>query len=113
MAAIEAWKEIIWLKRYLRVLGFPHQEDIVYCDSQSVKDLIKNFMYHSFTKHIDIHYHQLREAIEGRKLNLSKVNTNDNLAEKLNKVATQEKHKLCVDIDGLRIVKWRPEGEIC
>ncbi|KAI3740618.1 hypothetical protein L2E82_31087 [Cichorium intybus] len=113
IAAVEAGKELIWLKRFLQELGFPQAEYIIHCDSQSAMDLSKNSMYHSRTKHIDIRYHWLREAIERGELKLSKINTNDNPADMLTKVVTQDKHKLCADIVGLRIVQQRLEGEIC
>ena len=70
-------------------------------------------MYHSRTKHIDVRYHWLREAIDKDELKLSKVSTNDNPADMLTKVVTHEKHKLCADIVGLRNVRQRLEGEIC
>ena len=101
------------MKRFFQELGFPQEEYIIHCDSQSAMDLSKNSMYHSHTKHIDIHYHWLREAIEGRELKLLKINTNNNPTDMLTKVVTQEKHKLCAEIVGMRIVGRRLEGEIC
>ena len=57
IAATEAGKEMIWLKRFLQELGLNQMEYIVYCDSQSAIDLSKNSMYHARTKHIDVRYH--------------------------------------------------------
>jgi hypothetical protein len=113
ISAVEAGKELLWLKRFLQELGFSQQEYIILCDSQSAIDLSKNSMYHSRTKHIDVRYHWLREAIDKDELKLSKVSTNDNPADMLTKVVTHEKHKLCADIVGLRNVRQRLEGEIC
>lgn len=56
------------------------------CDIQNAMDLSKNLMYHSLTKHIDIHYHRLREEIEGRELKFLKINTNNNPSDMLTKV---------------------------
>ncbi|KAL4561013.1 hypothetical protein LXL04_033173 [Taraxacum kok-saghyz] len=113
IVAVEAGKELIWLKRFLQELGFLQQEYIIHCDSQSAMDLSKNSMYHSRTKHIDVRYHWLRQAIEEGLLKLSKIDTNYNPADMLTKVVTQDKHKLCTDIVGLKIVERRLEGEIC
>ena len=110
IAEVEAGKELIWLKRFLRELGFPQWEYIIHCDSQSAMDLSKNSMYHSRTKHIDVRYHWLRQAIEEGELKLSKIDTNYNPADMLTKVVMQDKHKLCTDIVGLRIVERRLEG---
>lgn len=57
IAATEAGKEMIWLKRFLKELGLNHMEYNVYCESQSAIDMSKNSMYHARTKHIDVRYH--------------------------------------------------------
>ena len=57
IAATEAGKEMILLKRFLQDLGLNQMEYIVYCDSQSAIDLSKNSMYHVRTKYIDVRYH--------------------------------------------------------
>ena len=43
---------------------FKQREYIIYCNSQSTIDLSKNIMYHARTKHIDVRYHWIKEAIE-------------------------------------------------
>lgn len=113
IAAVEAGKELMWLKRFLQELGFRQEEYTIHCDSQSALDLSKNSMYHSRTKHIDVRYHWLREAVEQQDLKLSKIDTNDNPADMLTKVVPYEKHKLCSDIVGLRSIQQNLEGEIC
>ena len=52
MAVIEAGKEVIWMKDFIRELGIRHDEFRLYCDSQSAIHLAKNAAYHSRTKHI-------------------------------------------------------------
>ena len=56
IAANEAGKEILWLKRFLQELGLKQDGYVVNCDSQSVIDLSKNSMYHSRSKHIEVRY---------------------------------------------------------
>ena len=64
IAATEYDKEMIWLKRFIQVLGLNQMEYIVYCDIPSAIDLSKNSMYLARTKHIDIRYHCIREEVE-------------------------------------------------
>ena len=59
IAATEASKEMLWMKRFLLELGLSQLAYVVFCDSQSAMDLSKNSMYHSRTKHIDVRYHWL------------------------------------------------------
>ena len=46
IAANEAGKEMLWLKRFLQELGLKQDGYVVNCDSQSAIDLSKNSMYH-------------------------------------------------------------------
>lgn len=60
IAATEAAKEMLWMKRFLQDLGLKQNVFVLNCDSQSALDLSKNATYHSQTKHIDVRYHWLR-----------------------------------------------------
>ncbi|WOH01606.1 hypothetical protein DCAR_0520990 [Daucus carota subsp. sativus] len=101
IAMTEAGKELKWLKGFLQELGFPQKEYIIHCDSQSAMDLSKNSMYHSRTKHINVRYHWLRDAVEQQEFKLSKINTNENPADMLTKAVAREKIGLCRDIIGM------------
>ena len=74
IAATEAAKEMLWMKRFpivdARELGVRQDEYVVFCDSQSAMDLSKNATYHSRTKHIDVRYHWLRDVVD-KQSNLS------------------------------------------
>ena len=70
IAATEAAKEMLWMKRFLLELGVRQDEYVVFCDSQSAMDLSKNATYHSRTKHIDVRYHWLRDVVD-KQSNLS------------------------------------------
>ena len=64
IAANEAGKEMLSLKRFLQELGLKQDGNVVNCDSQSAIDLSKNSMYHSRSKHIEVRYHWLRLVVE-------------------------------------------------
>ena len=101
VAATEAGKEMLWLKRFFQELGVQKEEYVVYCDSQSAIDLSKNTMYHARTKHIDVRYHWLRLAIEEKAFKLKKIHTDENAADMLTKVIPKEKFELCVGLAGM------------
>ena len=101
IAAVEAGKEMLWLKRFLRELGLEQGEYVVLCDSQSAMDLRKNAMYHARTKHIDVRYHWLRDVIEERHLKLKKVHTDKNGADMLTKVVLGSKLDVCSKLVGM------------
>ncbi|KAM2380536.1 hypothetical protein EV1_040838 [Malus domestica] len=101
IAATEACKELLWLKRFLQELGFKQSDYGVYCDSQSALDLSKNTAYHSRTKHIDIRYHWIRDAIENKMLQLKKIHTDNNSSDMLTKVVTKSKLEFCIKAAGM------------
>ncbi|GAB2220383.1 hypothetical protein Drorol1_Dr00008032, partial [Drosera rotundifolia] len=101
IAATEAGKEMLWIKRFLQELGISQPEYQVHCDSQSALDLSKNAIYHSRTKHIDVRYHWIREVMEQQQLTLVKISTKENPADMLTKIVTRDKLKLCADIAGM------------
>ena len=86
IAASEAGKEMVWLKRFLQVLGLHQIEYVIYCDSQSAIDLSKNTMYHARTKHIDVRCHWIREKIEDGSMQVMKIPFIENPSDMLTKV---------------------------
>ena len=101
VAATEACKELLWLKRFLQELGFKQQRYVVLCDNQSAIHLAKNSMFHKRTKHIDVRYHWIRDAIEDGLFELDKVHTDDNGSDTLTKPLAREKLKVCCSIAGM------------
>ncbi|GLU00920.1 hypothetical protein SLE2022_182550 [Rubroshorea leprosula] len=48
--AVEACKELLWMKRFTRELGFAQKRYVVYCDSQSAVHLSKNSTFHALPR---------------------------------------------------------------
>lgn len=102
MAASEAVKEAIWLRNLLTELGVQQEpKSVVFCDNQSALHLIKNTAYHERTKHIDVRYHFIREAVSERDILVKKVSTHDNPADMLTKPVTSNKFKHCLNLSGV------------
>ena len=57
IAATEASKELLWLKKFVRELGFDQGKYVLFCDNQSAIHLSKHTCFHSRSKHIDVRYH--------------------------------------------------------
>jgi hypothetical protein len=62
----------------------------VYEDNQGTIDLVHNPIHHHRTKHIDVRYHYVREAVEHDQVLISKVPTRDNRADLFTKPVTFE-----------------------
>ncbi|KAK8931081.1 hypothetical protein KSP39_PZI016518 [Platanthera zijinensis] len=103
IAVTEAGKELLWMKRFVRELGFTQDRYMLMCDNQSAIHLGKNSMFHSRSKHIDTRYHWIRDVVEKKELELLKVHTDDNGADMLTKVVTRGKFETCVRIVGMAV----------
>src|SRR5882762_7167445 len=65
VAQTHAAKELIWLRTILGELNSPFEEPTTLnCDNQGAIALAKDNKFHARTKHIDIRYHFIREAVE-------------------------------------------------
>ncbi|CAA0815345.1 Unknown protein [Striga hermonthica] len=55
-------------------------------------------MYHSRTKHIDVRYHWLRQAVDEQQFKLDKIHTDENPTDMMTKVVTGGKLQLCAEL---------------
>lgn len=83
IAASEATKELMWLKRLVRCLDEELSKDlpILHLDNESAIKLTKNSEHHKRSKHIDTRYHYIREKYAKRKFVLKSVGTEFQLAD--------------------------------
>ena len=70
--------EVAWLQKLLTDLGQSvHDAVVIYCDNISSIMLANNPVYHSRTKHIEVHYHFVREKALVGEVDLVYVNTEE------------------------------------
>ncbi len=66
---------------------------VIYYDNISNILLANNSVYHAKTKHIEMHYHFIREKILARKINLIYVSIEDQVANIFTKALSIDKLK--------------------
>jgi len=67
---------------------------VIYCDNISSILLAHNPVYHARTKHIEVHYHFIREkVIAKKKINLIHVSTEDQVVNIFTKALGTDKLK--------------------
>jgi hypothetical protein len=87
MALSDCVKECIWTQQLLsELVTKPVGAVIVYEDNQGAIALATNNGYHARTKHIDIRYHFVREKIERGAIQLTYIETANQLADFLTKL---------------------------
>ncbi|KOC58971.1 Copia protein [Habropoda laboriosa] len=94
MSMSEATKEAIYLRRFLRTLGFESQSRIqLYCDNQGAIKLAENPVFHNRTKHIDVRHHFVRDALRDKAIELKYVPTGEMVADVLTKGLPGPRHR--------------------
>jgi len=66
---------------------------VIYCDNINSILLANNPIYHARTKHIEVHYHFIREKVLAKKINLIHVSTKDQVADIFTKALGIDKLK--------------------
>jgi hypothetical protein len=54
---------------------------VIYCDNVSSILYVNNLLYHARTKHIEVHYHFIKEKIPTKEINLIHVNIKNQVAD--------------------------------
>jgi len=84
-----ATKEALWLWGFISKIREPQQGLItVNCDNQGAIALSKDNKFHSWTKHIDLWYHFIREAVKDDKITFTYILTEENVSDIFTKALT-------------------------
>lgn len=91
-------KEATWLRGLLSELKVCSNltPTIINCDNQSSIKLAKNPVFHARTKHIEVHYHHVRDKVLSKVIDLQHVGTLGQSADILTKALGRqlfEKHR--------------------
>ena len=106
MAKTYAAKEGIWLKTFVKEMnGKAIRPLTIMGDNQGAIALAKDNRFHARTKHIDLQYHFIREAVKKGKVKMEYIPTKDNVANIFMKALPKPKFKQFVGMLGLAIMK--------
>ena len=98
-ALVEATKEAIWIKDLLIELGFLEQNSTtIFCDNQSSIKISKNPIYHSKTKHFEIHLHFVRDMVKKKAVQIVYIPTGQQAADIFTKALGRIKFETCRDL---------------
>ena len=103
VAQAHAAKEALWLRTFLAELqSEPECRITINSDNQGAIALSRDNKYHSRTKHIDVRYHFIREAVEDEKLLVQYIPTDENPADIFTKPLAKVKFRRFSELLGLR-----------
>jgi hypothetical protein len=82
VAQMHAAKEGIWLRNFVsEIQGEENKPVTISCDNQGAIALAKDNKFHVRTKHIDLRYQFICEAVEHGKIKVKYIPTDDNVSD--------------------------------
>ena len=103
IAQMHAAKEVIWMKNFVNEIRGQQGKVIgIYCDNQGAIALVKDNKFHLQTKHIDLRYHFVREAVEDNKIRFEYILMDENVADIFTKALPRPRFMGFVESLGLR-----------
>nr|GEW55194.1 hypothetical protein [Tanacetum cinerariifolium] len=85
VAAANCCGQVLWIQNQMLDYGFNFLNIKIYIDNESTICIVKNPVFHSKTKHIEIRHHFIRDAYEKKLIPVLKIHTDDNVADLLTK----------------------------
>ncbi|THH15817.1 hypothetical protein EW146_g4714 [Bondarzewia mesenterica] len=108
VAATHAVKEAIWLQSFLcDIFDIPKSKALpvtLHCDNQSAIALACDNTFHARTKHINIRFHFIREAVENGKIAIFYCPIEDMAADLFMKALSRPKVEKFVELIGLQAI---------
>ncbi|GJY75236.1 hypothetical protein Tco_0480352 [Tanacetum coccineum] len=101
VAAANYYGQVLWIQNQMLDYGFNFMNTKIYIDNESAICIVKNLVFHSKTKHIEIRYHFIRDSYEKRLIQVIKIHTGHNVADLLTKAFNVSRFKFLVASIGM------------
>ncbi|GKA29717.1 hypothetical protein Tco_0715962 [Tanacetum coccineum] len=85
IAASNCYGQVLWLQNQLLYYGYNFMKTKIHVDNESAICVVKNHVYHSKTKHIEIRHHFIRDSYKKKLIEMVKIHTDYNVADLLTK----------------------------
>ncbi|GJW94669.1 hypothetical protein Tco_0174341 [Tanacetum coccineum] len=108
---------VLWIQNQMLDYGFNFMNTKIFIDNESTICIVKNPVFHSKTKHIEIRHHFIRDCYEKKLIQVIKIHTDHNVIDLLTKafdVSRKSKifsGKVTPLVDSMLVQNQAPEGE--
>ncbi|GJZ17476.1 putative ribonuclease H-like domain-containing protein [Tanacetum coccineum] len=85
IAASNCCRQVLWIQNQLLDCGYNFMQTKIHIDNESTIYIVKNPVFHSKTKHIEIWHHFIRDSYEKKLIQMIKIHTGQNAADLLTK----------------------------
>ncbi|GJY18250.1 putative ribonuclease H-like domain-containing protein [Tanacetum coccineum] len=93
VAASNCYGQVLWIQNQLLDYGYNFMNTKIFIDNESTICIVKNLVFHSKTKHIEIRHHFIRDSNEKKLIQMIKLHTDQNVADLLIKAFDWIIHK--------------------
>nr|GEU34759.1 hypothetical protein [Tanacetum cinerariifolium] len=111
VAAASCCRQVLWIQNQMLDYGFNLMNTKIYTNNKSTVCIVKNPVFHSKTRHIEIRHHFIIDSYEKKLIQVIKIHTDHNVADLLTKAfdayiyccqmkVNAVKHKLTTAGDG-------------
>ncbi|GJW17406.1 hypothetical protein Tco_0024842, partial [Tanacetum coccineum] len=80
---------VLWIQNQMLDSGYNFMQTKIHVDNESAICVVKNHVYHSKIKHIEIRHHFIRDSYEKRLIEMVKIHTDNHVADLLTKAFDQ------------------------
>ncbi|GJY28500.1 putative ribonuclease H-like domain-containing protein [Tanacetum coccineum] len=85
VAAASCCGQVLWIQNQMLDYGYNIMNTKIHIDNESTICIVKNPMFYSKTKHIEIRHHFIRDSNEKKLIQMIKIHTDHNVANLLTK----------------------------
>ncbi|GJT23857.1 putative ribonuclease H-like domain-containing protein [Tanacetum coccineum] len=100
VAAANCYGQVLWIQNQMLDYGFNFMNTQIFIDNESTICIVKNLVFHSKTKHIEIRHHFIRDAYEKKLIQVLKIHTDNNVADLLTKAFDVSRSSMDLMMDG-------------
>ncbi|GKB06968.1 putative ribonuclease H-like domain-containing protein, partial [Tanacetum coccineum] len=85
VVAANCYGQVLWIQNQMLNYGLNFMNTKIYIDNESTICIVKNPVFHSKTKHIEIRHHFIRDSYEKRLIQVITIHIDQNVADLLTK----------------------------
>ncbi|GJU01606.1 putative ribonuclease H-like domain-containing protein [Tanacetum coccineum] len=99
--AANCYGQVLWIQNQMLDYGFNFMNTKIFIDNESTICIVKNPVFHSKTKHMEIRHHFIRDCYEKKLIQVIKIHTDHNVANLLTKAFDVSKFNFLIASVGL------------
>ncbi|GJR19327.1 putative ribonuclease H-like domain-containing protein [Tanacetum coccineum] len=83
VAVANCYRQVLWIQNQMLDYGFNFMNATIHIDNESTICIVKNPVFHSKAKHIEIRHHFIRDSYKKKLIQVIKIHTDHNVADLL------------------------------